>query len=82
MTKVKQEKSFVVHWISGKTFAELILSVLKVLKKAIAQKIHSKIFAFHRKSAKTIKLFSCLTFVAYGNNKQSNGLYRYSTKRS
>ena len=37
-------------------------SALKVLKKAIAQKIHRKTFAFHQKTA---KLFSRLTFVIY-----------------
>ena len=39
MTKVEQEKSFAVYWISGKTFTVFALSVLKMLKKAIAQNI-------------------------------------------
>ena len=73
-----------VHWISGKTFAELILSVLKVLKKAIAhtgehQKLSGKTFAFHRKSAKTSKLFCRSTFVVYSNNKQFNALLYLDT---
>ena len=37
-------------------------SVLKVMKKAIAQNISRETFAIHQKSAKTTKLFSHLTF--------------------
>ena len=67
MTKVKQEKNFAVHWVSykcGKTFAVHTSSVLKVPKKAIERFI-GKIFAVRQKSVKTVKLFSCLTFVVY-----------------
>ena len=43
----------------GKTFAASALSVLKVLKKAIAKKIFvGKTYVIHRKSAKTTKIFS------------------------
>ena len=60
MRKVLQFTGF--HSNVGKTFAGYASSVLKVLKKAIAQKIHWKTFAFCRKSTRTKKLFSRLTF--------------------
>ena len=40
VTKVKVSRFIGFHSSVGKTFADLASSVLKVLKKAIAQKIH------------------------------------------
>ena len=42
---------------------DIALSVLKIIKNTIAQKILEKSFAFHQKPMKGGKLFSCLTFV-------------------
>ena len=61
MTKVKQEKSFVVNWISSKcreNFCGFASSVLKVPKAFVG-----KTFAINRKSAKTAKPFSCVALV-------------------
>ena len=51
------------HSNVGKTFASLVSSKFKVLKKAISQKVHQENF---RVLVKIVKLFSHLTYVVYG----------------
>ena len=63
MIKVKQEKVWQFtgfHSNVGKTFVGLASSTLKESRYS-----KRKTFAFRRKSAKTVKLFSYLTFVIY-----------------
>ena len=50
----------------GKTFAGLALSVLKVLKKAIAQKIHQESFHILSKICKNRKTFLSLNLYTGG----------------
>ena len=65
----RQENSFAVHWISFKCWENFrgshFIFVLKVLKKAIAQKIHQENFVFLQKSAKATRILSLLTLVVY-----------------
>ena len=65
MTEVMREKSFTVYWISSENFCGFALSALKVLP--LLEAFVGKTFAIHQKSTKTVKPFSRVAFVVYGN---------------
>ena len=63
MTKVRQEKSFAVHWILlNVNWENFALSILKVLKKAIAHKIHRENLQISSKIHENRKTFQYLLF--------------------
>ena len=61
-TKVKQEKSFAAYRECRKNFCGFTVSKVLPLLKAFFIR---KTFAIHRKSAKTVKLFSSVDFDVY-----------------